>query len=96
MMFRVGATTFPFTQIKPLRKMQLGTDFYAFAKMDMGAPIDETSSNNRWLGIEPDIYMNWQITSDIALSVRYGVFIPGDARHSCRNCVPCGRHRSEG
>ena len=23
--------------------------------------------------------MNWQISSDVALSVRYGVFVPGDA-----------------
>jgi hypothetical protein len=79
MMFRVGATTFPFTDIKALRKMQLGTDLYAFAKMDTGGPIDETTTGSRWLGVEPDIYMNWQITSDISLSMRYGLFIPGDA-----------------
>jgi len=29
--------------------------------------------------VEPDIYLNWQITSDLALSVRYGAFFPGDA-----------------
>ena len=43
------------------------------------AVIDESTTNSRWLGVEPDIYMNWQITSDISLSMRYGVFIPGDA-----------------
>ena len=79
LMFRVGATTFPFPQYKPLRKMQLGTDLYFFAKANTQAPIDEASSGSRWLGLEPDIYMNWQITSDIALSVRYGLFVPGDA-----------------
>jgi hypothetical protein len=79
LMFRVGATGFPFPQYKPLRRMQIGTDFYTFAKLSADGPIDEPTSNSRWLGVEPDIYLNWQITSDIALSVRYGVFIPGDA-----------------
>jgi hypothetical protein len=79
LMFRGGVSTFPFTQVKPLRKMQIGTDFYAFAKMDTDAPIDEVTTDNRWLGLEPDVYMNWQITSDVSLSVRYGIFIPGDA-----------------
>ena len=34
LMFRIGATTFPFTQVRGLRKMQLGTDLYFFAKAD--------------------------------------------------------------
>src|SRR5581483_6533696 len=79
LMFRVGATSFPLSDIKPFRKMQLGTDLYFFAKANTDAPIDEATTNSRWLGVEPDIYMNWQISSDVALSVRYGLFIPGDA-----------------
>jgi hypothetical protein len=79
MMFRIGATTFPFTEIKPFRKMQLGTDLYFFAKANADAPIDEATNNDKWLGLEPDIYMNWQITSDVSLSMRYGLFVPGDA-----------------
>ena len=59
--------------------MQLGTEFYFFAKSDTNGPIDEQTNHDRWLGLEPDIYMNWQMTSDIALSVRYGLFVPGDA-----------------
>ena len=79
LMFRAGVSTFPFPECKPLSKMQLGSEFYAFAKFDRNAPTDEATTNSRWLGIEPDVYMNWQITSDIALTARYGVFIPGDA-----------------
>ncbi len=67
------------SEIKTLKKMQLGTDLYFFAKADTSAPIDEATTGSRWLGLEPDIYMNWQITSDVALSMRYGVFVPGDA-----------------
>jgi Alginate export len=79
LMFRAGVSTFPFTECKPLRKMQLGSEFYAFAKFDRNAPTDEPTTNSLWLGIEPDVYMNWQITSDVAWTARYGVFIPGDA-----------------
>ena len=78
-LFRVGATTFPFIETKMFRQMQVGAEFYAFAKAVTDAPIDEETTDNRWLGIEPDVYMNWQITSDVALSARYGLFVPGDA-----------------
>ena len=34
-------------------------------KLQAEAPIDQvTSSEHRFLGVEPDFYMNWQITSD--------------------------------
>jgi hypothetical protein len=79
LMFRIGATSFPLNEIKPLRKMQLGTDLYFFAKANPAAPIDEATTNDRWLGLEPDIFMNWQMTSDVSLTVRYGLFVPGDA-----------------
>ena len=80
LMFRVGAATFPFTEIKTLKKMQVGTDLYFFAKADtLQHRSTEATTGSRWLGLEPDIYMNWQITSDVALSMRYGVFVPGDA-----------------
>ncbi|MBC8107632.1 MAG: hypothetical protein H7Z14_13660, partial [Anaerolineae bacterium] len=50
-----------------------------FQKFNANAPIDEETSDSRFLGVEPDVYLNWQITSDVALSVRYGLFIPGDS-----------------
>ena len=33
-------------------------------------------SDNRFLGVEPDVYLNWQMTSDVTLALRYGVFFP--------------------
>lgn len=76
---RLGASTFPFPDVAGVRRMQLGIDFFVFQKFDASAPIDEETSDSRYLGVEPDLYMNWQITSDVALSVRYGVFFPGDS-----------------
>jgi hypothetical protein len=60
------------------RRMQLGADFFAFAKYDNDAPIDEPTGTERFLGWEPDVYLNWQITSDVTLALRYGVFFPSE------------------
>jgi len=76
---RVGASTFPFPDIAAFRRLQLGTDFFVFQKLNANAPIDEATSDSPFLGVEPDVYLNWQITSDVALSVRYGAFFPGDS-----------------
>lgn len=77
--FRIGGATFPFTQFAPLRRMQLGTDLFVFLKTDVNAPIEEPTLPRRYLGWEPDVYMNWRITSDVTLALRYGLFVPGHA-----------------
>lgn len=74
---RFGVSTFPFVEYEPLRRMQVGGDLFFYMKWDRSAPIDEpTFSGRRFLGIEPDLYVNWQITSDVTLALRYGVFFP--------------------
>jgi hypothetical protein len=74
---RLGASTFPYYDVGPLRRLQVGTDFFAFGKFDEDAPIDETTTpGQQFLGFEPDVYVNWQITSDVTLAVRYGAFFP--------------------
>lgn len=78
MMYRVGASTFPFPDYRPLRDLQIGTDVFFYGKFDQNAPIDEPTNNGRYLGWEPDIYLNWPITSDVTLAVRYGIFFPSD------------------
>ena len=74
---RVGASTFPLPDTGPLRRLQIGTDIFIYNKFDTDAPIDEPSSaDERYLGWEPDFYLNWQATSDVTLVLRYGVFFP--------------------
>jgi len=84
MIFRLGATTFPFPDQSRLSRLQVGTDLFFFAKTRQYGQIDETTNTDgRYLGIEPDIYVNWQITSDVTLVLRYGVFFPnGDVVQS--------------
>jgi hypothetical protein len=76
MAFRIGASTFPFPDSVRLGRLQVGGDFFVFNKMRENGGIDEVTSSGRYLGVEPDIYMNWQITSDVTLVLRYGVFFP--------------------
>jgi hypothetical protein len=34
---------------------------------------------NSFLGTGLDIYLNWRIASDIAWTIRYGIFVPDNA-----------------
>ena len=57
-----------------------GTDAFVFAKAQKDAPIDEaTAEDYRYLGLEPDLFVNWQLTEDLTLAFRYGIFFPGSA-----------------
>jgi hypothetical protein len=76
---RGGASTFPLPDVDPFKRLQVGTDLFLFAKFDTDAPIDEQTTETRFLGFEPDVYLNWQLTSDVTLALRYGAFFPGDA-----------------
>ena len=77
MVARMGASIFPMPEKPAFRKLQVGADFFVFGKLSMDAPIDEpTARGNRFLGVEPDVYLNWQISSDVTLAVRYGLFFP--------------------
>jgi hypothetical protein len=77
MVLRGGISTFPFPDIKWFQRMQVGMDLFAFGKFDANAPIDESTTDDRFLGFEPDLFLNWQITSDVTLALRYGAFVPG-------------------
>jgi hypothetical protein len=76
---RGGVSTFPFPDVKLLRRMQVGADAFVFFKADEDGGVDEPTENERYLGWEPNVYVNWQITSDLSLALRYGVFFPGEA-----------------
>ncbi len=76
---RVGAVTFPLPDHHAFDRCQFGTDLFFYCKMNPDAPIDEPTTDERYLGCEPDFFLNWQITSDITFALRYGIFFPGTA-----------------
>jgi hypothetical protein len=94
MILRSGITSFPFNSSPVFRKLQLGADWLLYSKFESGAPIDEPShSGDWWLGTELDFSATWQMTSDLSLLVRYGIFFPGSALDSDsdpRNFVAVG------
>jgi hypothetical protein len=76
---RVGAVTFPLPDHSQFEKFQMGVDVFVFNKLASHAPIDEATLDKGYLGFEPDIFFNWQVSSDVTFSLRYGIFFPGDA-----------------
>jgi hypothetical protein len=78
MAFRLGASTYPFADVSMFRRLQVGTDFFLFNKFQRHGAFDERTANRHYLGVEPDFYLNWQITSDVTLAMRYGIFFPGN------------------
>lgn len=78
-MFRAGASTFPMPSHPVFDKLQVGINTFAYFKLDNDAPIGEATTDDGYLGFEPDLFVNWQITSDVAFTTRYGVFLPGEA-----------------
>jgi hypothetical protein len=70
---RLGTSWYPFDQVS-LRQLQLGADLFIMFKLDPNAPIDEPTNDQQYLGIEPNFFVNWAITEDVAISARYGVF----------------------
>jgi hypothetical protein len=79
--WRAGASFFPFEHVEPLRKMELGTNWFLYYKHHRdGAVSDPTADlTSGYLGWEMDYYTNWRITSDLSFTVQYGLFFPGDA-----------------
>ncbi|HTW94007.1 MAG TPA: alginate export family protein, partial [Tepidisphaeraceae bacterium] len=77
MALRIGGATMPWAGSQPFDQLQVGDDVFVYGKTTNGAPIDEpTKSSGQYLGVEDDVYMNWQIASDVTLAARYGVFVP--------------------
>jgi hypothetical protein len=73
---RTGGSMFPLAHTDKFKNLQVGTDLFFYRKADESAPIDEPSGSSGFLGVEPDVFLNWQIRSDVTLALRYGAFFP--------------------
>ena len=89
-----GAGFRPLEHIDLFQKMELGTKALFFQKATESGPISDTTATDGspWLGWEWDVYCNWRLTSDLAWTVRYGAFLPGEAfeDRSCRQFLCTG------
>jgi len=79
LILRAGGVTFPMPEHSAFNKLQVGVDLFMYNKLDADGPIDEPTFDKSYLGFEPDFFLNWQITSDVTIALRYGIFFPGSA-----------------
>jgi len=80
LLVRAGASTFPFAGTQGIfKELQVGFDVLVFNKFDADAPLNEPTTDDRYLGFETDFFAAWRITSDVTINLRYGVFFPGAA-----------------
>jgi hypothetical protein len=81
--WRLGGSFFPLDKHSNewLRKLELGTDFFAYNKNRTVTSISDPLADepNGFVGWEMDYYLNWRLTSDLSWTIRYGTFFPGDA-----------------
>ena len=71
------------------KKLELGTKVFFYHKARRGGPVSDTTAteDSSCLGWEWDLFCNWRITSDLAWTMRYSMFQPGDAfKHGDRSC----------
>lgn len=77
---RLSASAFPFPRRAALERFRTFLDVFLLGKMDEDAPMSvSTELGERYLGIEVDLGLEWQLYSDLAFDVRYGIFVPGEA-----------------
>ncbi len=62
-----------------LGRAEAGVQGFIYWKYFNAGGIDEPSSDGSYLGVEPEIFLNWQILEDVTIQLRYGVFFPGGA-----------------
>ena len=80
-MIRLAAACKPLEHIDWFKNLEAGVAWYYFWKdKPQGGVSDFRADRNHVdLGSETDLFMNWRITSDLALVVNYGHFWPGQA-----------------
>jgi hypothetical protein len=78
---RLGGSLRPFEGHPYLDRLEIGSNFFWFWKDEANGGISDfrADRNSEDVGNELDIFLHWQILSDLALSIRFGTFYPGNA-----------------
>lgn len=79
--WRLGGSFRPLPDVRAAKNLELGTDWFLFAKHRDAAAISDPTANDPsgYAGWEMDYYANYRITSDLSFTVRFGSFFPGHA-----------------
>lgn len=79
--WRAGAAFRPLEEIRGLENLELGTDWFLYWKHHRHGAISDFTADrgSGYVGWEMDYHLTWRITSDLALTTRFGSFFPGKA-----------------
>ena len=77
---RLSASLFPLHGTGVFDRLQVRIDLFFFTKLDDAAPISIfTFPGSGTIGGEIDFTIQWNVHSDVAVDLRYGIFFAGDA-----------------
>ena len=87
---RLGAAARPFEDSCSVcwQNLEVGTSMFVYWRPEEDASISDVRADiagDRFLGHELDLFVNWQMSSDLFLLVNYGVFFPNDGSFSPGN-----------
>ncbi len=79
--WKLGGSFFPLHDRELFRQMELGTNWFLYHKQHARGAISDPTADmfEGYVGWEMDYFMNWRLSSDLAWTVRWGAFFPGDA-----------------
>ena len=79
--WRLGGSFRPFTDVEALKDLELGSDWFLYAKNRARAAISDPTADNYsgYVGWEMDYFINWRLSSDLSWTIRWGTFCPGSA-----------------
>jgi hypothetical protein len=79
--FKGGFTLKPFEKKRFLKDLSFGIDYYRYYKAVSAGGVDDEQAieDKSDIGQEVDATLNWQIISDLNLTLEFGYFLPGKA-----------------
>jgi len=78
---RLGGRLTPYDRRAAAGRIDVGADYYFLFKTDREGAISDTRATDTSgdVGQEIDLHLEWRILSDLAWTIRYGRFFPGQA-----------------
>jgi hypothetical protein len=79
--WRVGGALAPLERWQLFRNLEVGTNFFFYQKNRARAAISDPLATqfSGFVGWEMDYFLNWRLSSDLAWTLRWGEFFPGNA-----------------
>lgn len=79
--WKLGGSLTPFEQVQILKDMEIGSNWLLYHKHHARAAISDQTAQQfeGFVGWEMDYFVNWRLSSDLAWTIRWGMFFPGSA-----------------